>query len=250
MNKNQYFTLIELLVVIAIMGSLMTLLLPGLHNAREKAKIAVCLSNTKQQQTAFTQYTTNNSGRFPYIYYYHDYAYGYAMRKVGVDYPALNPYIIPATEGKKSQQCDPMAVLECPSDKGDPIRGWGSMPEGRSAFEQWGNSYIVQRSGEWNVSAFVNPAIEEGGQYVPRPDYDKPRIYEYDRLDRKITVHKVSVRPDRDWSNDRTRWHNQQINDTRMPTGFMDGHAEYFKYWWRLGNRAPRGSNIERDGYH
>lgn len=42
------FTLIELLVVIAIIGILASLLMPSLHEAREKGKFSVCKSNLKQ----------------------------------------------------------------------------------------------------------------------------------------------------------------------------------------------------------
>lgn len=59
------FTLIELLVVIAIIGILASLLLPSLSTAREKAKIAVELSNRKQLMTATILYADDNSGLLP-----------------------------------------------------------------------------------------------------------------------------------------------------------------------------------------
>ena len=60
------FTLIELLVVIAVIGILASLLLPSLAQAREKAKIAVEVSNRKQLYTATLMYSENNSDFFPY----------------------------------------------------------------------------------------------------------------------------------------------------------------------------------------
>ena len=55
------FTLIELLVVVAIIGILASLLMPSLSRARSKAKVAVCLSNLKQQYTSLITYIDNES---------------------------------------------------------------------------------------------------------------------------------------------------------------------------------------------
>lgn len=59
------FTLIELLVVIAIIGILSSILLPSMAKAREKAKIAVEVSNRKQLYTATVMYSDDNGDRFP-----------------------------------------------------------------------------------------------------------------------------------------------------------------------------------------
>ncbi|MGC4045883.1 MAG: prepilin-type N-terminal cleavage/methylation domain-containing protein [Armatimonas sp.] len=55
-NSRKGFTLIELLVVIAIIAILAAILFPVFAQAREKARGASCLSNTKQINLAWQMY--------------------------------------------------------------------------------------------------------------------------------------------------------------------------------------------------
>src|ERR1041385_4762121 len=59
------FTLIELLVVIAIIAILAAILFPVFAQAREKARQASCLSNTKQLGLAYIQYVQDYDGNLP-----------------------------------------------------------------------------------------------------------------------------------------------------------------------------------------
>lgn len=111
------FTLIELLIVIAIIAILLSILLPSLYNAREKAKIAVCASNLKQISNTISLYSKNNEERFP----------NYRSSCVSWIGPAgaqsttqtnkpLNEYLINSHE----------TISQCPSKKADYWRDWGT----------------------------------------------------------------------------------------------------------------------------
>src|SRR3954468_11217893 len=58
-TKRNAFTLIELLVVIAIIAILAAILFPVFAQAKEAAKKAVCVSNTKQVSLAWQMYATD-----------------------------------------------------------------------------------------------------------------------------------------------------------------------------------------------
>jgi len=58
--KAKGFTLIELLVVIAIIAILAAILFPVFAQAREKARAASCLSNSKQLGISTMMYAQDN----------------------------------------------------------------------------------------------------------------------------------------------------------------------------------------------
>lgn len=59
------FTLVELLVVIAIIGTLVSMVVPAVMQARENARRALCLKNLKTLGEAIEAYKTKTQGAFP-----------------------------------------------------------------------------------------------------------------------------------------------------------------------------------------
>ncbi|MEN8127566.1 MAG: type II secretion system protein [Planctomycetota bacterium] len=64
MKRQKGFTLIELLVVIAIIALLLSVIMPSLNLAKQKARAVVCKSNLKQWGVMFTLYTQENNDSY------------------------------------------------------------------------------------------------------------------------------------------------------------------------------------------
>ena len=117
-KSAQGFTLIELLVVIAIIAILAAILFPVFAQAREKARQASCLSNTKQVGLAIIQYVQDYDESLP------SGRMVYATSTTTPTVPGIGwaggvyPY-------SKSGQ-----VLRCPDDPTTPTAASGTTPVG------------------------------------------------------------------------------------------------------------------------
>ena len=64
-KRKNGFTLIELLVVIAVIGLLLSIILPSLKKAKQKAQEILCRSNLRQWGVLYTLYSQDYDGSLP-----------------------------------------------------------------------------------------------------------------------------------------------------------------------------------------
>lgn len=112
-TSSNGFTLIELLVVIAIISILSAILFPVFARARENARRASCLSNTKQIGLALVQYTQDYDEKLPLYRYGYDTSLPYSQRYAW--HVALLPYykdlrMMLCPSAQKIKDCDIAAV--------------------------------------------------------------------------------------------------------------------------------------------
>jgi prepilin-type N-terminal cleavage/methylation domain-containing protein len=211
------FTLLELLIVIAIIGILVSLLMPSLKSAREKAKIGVCLSNLSQMNRGCLLYLNSNNLTFPIINgqtsntgYIYGGKRGWKTRFFGqkVKQRPLNIYLGYTQNGIETP------ILECPSD----IKRAPYMRNG-SHYDQVGSSYM-------------GAARKEHGNDLDKNVYTNPST-------KGLTVHQVKSHSSMvfaaepgawhwakapNWNPQRFRWHSELPSWT---FSFIDGHAIY-----------------------
>ena len=106
------FTLIELLVVIAIIALLLSVLIPALNLAKERAKSIQCKANLKSQLVAMKLYLEENDSEYPLSFEYIIDGYTGPLAHQWHDRnadPAVNPQyegaIWPYIETMKSSMC-------------------------------------------------------------------------------------------------------------------------------------------------
>lgn len=110
---KQLFTLIELLVVIAIIAILASMLLPALQKARDTAKCAKCLNNTKTFGMAVQNYSDSYGGFLP-----GPANCGYSYWQTAFVDLGILPGVRPGSVSTR-----PSGIFECPAETGQKLFG-------------------------------------------------------------------------------------------------------------------------------
>jgi len=205
------FTLIELLVVIAIIAILAAILFPVFAQAREKARQASCLSNTKQISNAMLMYGQDyDETLFPYRYSSNSINDGVAEGRVHYHFynQILDPYI-------KSYN-----VWRCPSN---PV-GWVNTNGGTDTTQSDG--YGGQNSYGVNKYAF-EPDPVANSTWVPGLTFSDMPATANTVIMADATYYNILPR------NPRRLRGNPNLDDTIIgPSSTQD----YPNYWTRIGN--------------
>lgn len=99
------FTLIELLVVIAIIAILAAILFPVFASAKERAKVATCLTQAREVGTAVRMYVDDNNSSWPIFQMYNT-----ALPHKGVEVAVMS-------------YAKSTGIFACPDDTGGPNAG-------------------------------------------------------------------------------------------------------------------------------
>lgn len=239
-HSRRGFTLIELLVVIAIIAILAAILFPVFAQAREKARAAACLSNSKQIAIAVAMYTQDYDETLPN------------------QYNLYNPAALEWWTDLLHIYTKNYAVFACPSDPDLPIVHYNTT----QTYGSGGFGYNFNLGGSYGSAGYVYPAkalseivdsagtfcIAEGAQL----GYSGTKnVYTTDNLNpqtwQKYEINSTSyqIYPPSGWnptdaqSKSTTTWYTIKIgnaNDARRPVPrhngglnvvYCDGHAKW-----------------------
>jgi prepilin-type N-terminal cleavage/methylation domain-containing protein/prepilin-type processing-associated H-X9-DG protein len=194
-SRRRAFTLVELLVVIGIIAILISILLPVLGQARERARRVACLSNMRQLAVAWTMYSNANKGLIPSA---DTNGAGWAangnadtdIRRGSLYQWVPNPETYRCPNDHNSVNARSYSVNDCVSPTGTLIYPTG-----------------VRRIGQIRRAAEVFVFIEE---------FD-PRGFNLNSFYLPLTGDS--------WVDYPAAWHNRGVN-----LSFADGHAQYLKF--------------------
>lgn len=232
-SNRDGFTLIELLVVIAIIVILAGLLMPVLAEARNRARLAACLSNMKQIGAAMLQYAQDHDDRYPvckdHLGYYDNHSIG-GKQGVLITLPsgAVIGCIVPPEQRPLNRYTKSLTIWKCPREKvqRDPL-GDGSHPD----YEVEGTSYVA--NGVWYWNGVWSPSIY--GRPLSKVKYPAATIV-------------LGERGIQDFYNNHPGrgYRNHDIRQPRCAVAFADGHAEYILMTYGCWEGSQKGKPVSQ----
>jgi prepilin-type N-terminal cleavage/methylation domain-containing protein len=222
------FTLIELLVVIAIIAILASMLLPALARAKSQSLKTKCISNQRQIGYAFNFYTDENNEQYPV----HD-GWGSTGGKLWSNAvvsgnAAAYGGRVAETNRPLNKYLNSVEIFQCPADKGDSLN-----PQAKSCFLGWGNSYLVQWSGDsFRVKKVTADSKAPRGSLPGTPS----KATEFAiKPSSKIIQGDWPWHANRSTVDMRTVWHNYKGKRYENML-FADGHVEFYRFPKEMDN--------------